>query len=275
LGREVRALGWAHVVAIAVAFSALIFSVGKYNTGRTHSQDAASPARDTISESSSDAKLASRPNYPYSVIPGGVGNAAELQRDLAKDPIAAAHYSNFDAARAHVVRLDRDRLAYVSYRMGDRVFWTRKQIRLPKGETIITDGSHEARTRCGNRISDVPVDPVSNLEPIEQAFDSPETLDIVAVNSPSPVSLMPSSQPLFPPPATGAPSGSPPGGGGGGGEFIPPPYYPPVGGRTTPLTPGPPPVNVPEPGSLELLALGGGLLLIANWFVEFRRSRRI
>src|SRR5438874_1789005 len=47
--------------------------------------------------------------YPYSVIPGGVYSSGELNRALARDPIAAAHYRSFrtESAVATPVSLER------------------------------------------------------------------------------------------------------------------------------------------------------------------------
>jgi len=103
--------------------------------------------------------------YPYSVIPGGVESAAELRNSVAHDPVVAEHYGDFDIARARVVRLNQDRLLYVSYRLGNRVFWSKKRFTLHKGESVITDGEHMARTRCGNRLAEAPAAPIMAVEP--------------------------------------------------------------------------------------------------------------
>ena len=52
---------------------------------------------------------ANGPVYPYSVIPGGVSTAKNLQSALGHDPVAAAHYSDFAAHSAHVIHLAKDR----------------------------------------------------------------------------------------------------------------------------------------------------------------------
>ena len=100
-----------------------------------------------------------RPLFPYSVIPRGVTSARELSTALLHDPVAASHYSGFRAASAHLIRIPKDRKAYVSYRLGNKIYWTSKKITLHTGETFLSDGSHLARTRCGNRLSDVPANP--------------------------------------------------------------------------------------------------------------------
>ena len=107
------------------------------------------------------ALYADRPVYAYSVIPGGVASAKELQTALHQDPVVAKHYSDFQTKSAHIVRLARTRHVYVSYRLGDRIYWTRKKVTLHAGETLFTDGKHLARARCGNRISETPAVPTS------------------------------------------------------------------------------------------------------------------
>jgi hypothetical protein len=119
-------------------------------------------------------ELSSRPVYPYSVIPGGIESASELREAVANDPVVAAHYAGFDFAHAHVVRLTEARSAFVSYRKGNAVFWTSKKVRLLAGETLITDGTHTSRTRCGNQVSDAPRSPVApSGEPTPDTLATP------------------------------------------------------------------------------------------------------
>ena len=115
---------------------------------------------------------AKRVQYRYSVIPRGVFSAEELEGAIGADPVVAAHYQSFDAAGARLVHLERPRLAYVSYRLGDRVFWTRKPVHLPAGESLLSDGTNVVRTRCGNRVSDVPGE-TSPDEPDPILIDTP------------------------------------------------------------------------------------------------------
>src|ERR1700693_5802007 len=110
---------------------------------------------------------------PYSVLPGGVRSGVELRAALQNDPLAAKHYAEFNVSSSHVVRLARDRRAYVSYRLGDRIYWTSHQMTLHAGEALLTDGVHLARTRCGNRISDSPETPTHPSEPAESLLYAP------------------------------------------------------------------------------------------------------
>jgi hypothetical protein len=118
---------------------------------------------------------ATRPIYPYSVVPGGVNDPAELKWVAEHDPIVAAHYAGFDYERAHVVRLTLARTVYISYRIGNHIYWTSHRITLKKGETLITDGRMTARTRCANRVEETPQQKeASAVEPTAAQLDQPE-----------------------------------------------------------------------------------------------------
>ena len=92
-------------------------------------------------------QLEGRTAYKYPVVPGGVRSVQELKGAAEHDPVVASHYAGFDYDRARVVRLVRARTAYLSYRIGNKVYWTRYRVSLNKGETVITDGKMRARTR--------------------------------------------------------------------------------------------------------------------------------
>jgi hypothetical protein len=72
---------------------------------------------------------------------------------MAVDPVVAQHYADFDVTKAHRVTLDGPQLMYVSYRIGNKVFWTKHKLALRKGEAMLSDGVNMTRTRCGNRVS--------------------------------------------------------------------------------------------------------------------------
>lgn len=114
-----------------------------------------------------------RPSYPYSVIPGGAYSAAELHYANQTDAVVRAHYATFNMKLAHVVQLTDDRFQYASYRIKDQIYWTRKKLRIPKGEYLLTDGVAFARTRCGNRLSEAPQVPVSPREPAVALLSMP------------------------------------------------------------------------------------------------------
>lgn len=199
-----------------------------------------------------------RPVYPYSIIPGGVVSAAELRSAVAHDPVVAAHYAAFDLANARVFQVQEARSVYVSYRRGDDVFWTSKKLRLAVGETLITDGQHISRTRCGNQISDESRMPVSLAgDPEPQTLDSPVPYEIIEPFVASIGGEIGGSGI----PANAVPSftlaGAGVGGTIGGSGISAVPIIPATGG----VFPGPgntPPISTPEPGSLILLTTGLG-----------------
>ena len=116
----------------------------------------------------------SRPVYPYSVVPGGVEDVKELKWVAEHDPIVGAHYAGFNYARAQVVRLTLARTVYISYRIGNRIYWTRRRVTLHKGEKLITDGRMTARSRCANRVEETPQQAeASPVEPTPETFDHP------------------------------------------------------------------------------------------------------
>jgi len=115
----------------------------------------------------------SRPAYPYSIVPGGVGSAEELRQIAEHDPVVAQHFQGFDYQHAHLVTVAEKQSMYVAYRKGDKVYWTRKKVALHPGETLISDGKIAARTRCGNRVAVAPLGPPAIMDPLEADFNQP------------------------------------------------------------------------------------------------------
>jgi hypothetical protein len=214
--------------------------------------------------------------YPYSVVPGGVKSSEELQSIAAHDPVVAEHYSGFSYKQARVVEVSEPRLVYLSYRRGDRVYWSHKQAKLHVGEKLLTDGHITARTRCGNQVSVLPQANTSPNEPTMAELDRPDAVASGAERL-FPNNLSTELIPLDP----GMPLGSLPGNAFSGG---PPPGVsmpPPIGGGTGPLTTPtgggcppnttdtskdcqhnpPPPPPVPEPGTMVLMASGTAALI--------------
>ena len=218
-----------------------------------------------------DANDSDRAVYPYSVIPGGVESAAELRNSVARDPVIAKHYEDFYIERARVVRLSEDRPLYVSYRLGNNVFWSKKRFMLRKGETVITDGEHMARTRCGNRLAEAPTGPVMAAEPELEAAPPEEAQALAGGPAFAGAPLAPGEVPLTPTPT----SAISPGSGFPGGGIVGSPGIPIAGGGGTPSSPStpvtpiipPPPITTPEPETLLMLSAGltGVLLGRKKW----------
>lgn len=230
-----------------------------------------------------------RPVYPYSVIPGGAYSQRELRISVSSDPVIASHYKGFDVARAVLLKTTAPMLRYVSYRQGYRIAWTKKVLRIPKGELVLSDGVSFARARCGNRLSASPVKPASEdgpdlelsmpdieaprpsvpLAPLEELHVAPLTEFLRR----SPVNLLSpfESDAGASNPGTGAPTpfGIMPGG------FIPEGFIPgagavPVRGvppivSSVPIPPSPNQTalaTVPEPSTRWQVALAFGIALL-------------
>jgi len=112
-----------------------------------------------------------RPSYRLSVIPGGAYSIEELALARQNDPVVNAHYAVFDASRLHMTEAPASALVYVSYRIANNIYWTRHRVRLAAGETLLTDGEHVARARCGNRVAETPQQPVRADDTWEAVLD--------------------------------------------------------------------------------------------------------
>ncbi len=219
--------------------------------------------------------------YPYSVIPGGVESVEELKNAIASDSVVSAHYATFDLSHARIIRLVGNRSMHVSYRLGRKVYWTKRELKLAKGETLITDGVHMARTRCGNLISNTVSGPVSQNEPTVQEMDTPLNPQDTDVRIVSGVPLDPSlTQMPGPgvPPVEGGPPPPPPHGSGNDPIILGPPA--PIGPGSIGAGPWPTllsparVVPVPEPSTLLLLLIGlFALMLLRKWGAHRSRQR--
>lgn len=189
----------------------------------------------------------------YYIISNGVHSKRQLSKAIASDPVVARQYANFNLHKLRFIHLRRGRYAYVSYRIGDMTFWTKNKVRIYAGETLITDGTHYGRARCGNRLSEVPRKPVSSWQPSEQQLGAPD-LPIVPASLLLPAPLHFSLRPQSPV--------------GSDGPIFPPIFLPPGGGvgHSPPILPVLPsqPTSAPEPGTLLLLSCGLALLFVQS-----------
>mgnify|MGYP001014331123 CR=1 FL=1 len=154
-----------------VACVALVLSGCGRDTRRAPASNAQSTAKSSPADSRSEA--AKRPYYRYSVVPGGVHSPQEARERAAGDPVVNRHYEGIDMSRLRPRVNEDDRDVYVSYRVGNEVYWTKKPVRLRRNEVVLTDGNEEIRTRCGNRISLIPMGPIHpDAEPNADVFDT-------------------------------------------------------------------------------------------------------
>jgi hypothetical protein len=160
---------------------------------------------------------------------------------VGSDPVVAEHYARFAVSQARIIRASETQFMHVSYRLRNKVYWTAKKIRIPKGESLITDGKEVARTRCGNMVSAAPQEPVSEEEPTVETLDMPLLAQVEAPELEMPPTIgldfqdvrVPALEPYVP---VQRPT-------------ILPYYY-------RPLFVAKSDVVVPEPGTLSLLAIG-------------------
>jgi hypothetical protein len=229
--------------------------------------------------SPSVARGVSRVVYPYSLIPGGVHDPEELRLVSALDTVVASNFAGFDFQRATVERLKEPKLVYLAYRLGNRVYWTKKKIRLVAGETLITDGKITARTRCANPVSESAQGPYSPKEPAAYKFEKPiggeegtaaqltfpSQFDEALLSQPEMPALVPAAPPVVVPPIPVTPVAAAP----KGWWFIPPvvPPIPGGGGSSTP--PALPPGITPEPSTILLISTG-----LAGVYVRYRRGSK-
>ncbi len=143
------------------------------SSGRDHSRKAFFSGHFTAASSKEGRKI-----YPLSVIYGGAYSPEELNRARRLDSVVGLHYADFGKTSV-VQRTPGDLFMYVSYRKSDQVYWTKSKRRIPKGESVLSDGEHLARVRCGNRLSFVPRQPtLPEKEGSEEALNTPESPQI-------------------------------------------------------------------------------------------------
>lgn len=168
--RRRRMFAFVGVVGIAGALLVASFSLlaPEKASDRQVARDAVSlpsPTRDSAGD-----PVARRSYYPYSVVPGGVHSTQELVVALG-DRVVAEHYATLNLSKVRVETVRDPRRVHVSYRIGDKVYWTKRPLMLSPGERILTDGRTEIRSRCGNLIADTPQGPTSDEEPLIVEFD--------------------------------------------------------------------------------------------------------
>jgi len=276
--RAERKLRWLAALALVFAIACLFdwFMLQRRNAAAAMQSEASASAKPLLASKGMlplavHAVRSRKVVYPYSVIPGGFHSIEELKKTIAKDPVVSAQFAVFRLANARIIRLDRARTMHVTYRLGNQVFWTKRELALAKGETLITDGKHTALTRCGNLIADAIEPPVSPNEPTAQQLNTPVPISYAPGEVASddqfpdiqPVLDIQSPEDFLPPAGTSSNSNS----GTGPGAFLP---YGPAGpipypyGTTPTVT-----VKVPEPRTAILLLMG----MLALFVLQKRKPK--
>lgn len=179
------------IVALASAVAALIEAFPRH-----HQRAIREPAKSLPEAKRNDAAAATvrpRPVFRHSVVAGGVYSAEELSDAARRDPVVGRHYQVIMAGNVRTEIVAAERLAYMSYRRGSQIYWTSRKVRLPPGETILTDGVSDVRSRCGNRLSSVPMEPTADDEPTEAELDGPPSVPKLLISWPFDQSDVPST----------------------------------------------------------------------------------
>ena len=209
--------------------------------------------------------------YPYSIVPGGAETLLEAKHAIT-DPAVKANYANVNLAQLKQVKLTENLSGYVSYRWGEKIYWTKKRLTLKAGETVFTDGTNIIRGRCLNCYSALPMMPTRPSEPTEVVFNAPTEMPVTVYSFPKLPVLAPELPippgeltPIVPTilPAVVSTVGKT-----GGGFWFPiipiiPPIHHRPSGPSSPTSPGPPVTSVippvaivPEPNLAWLLLAG-------------------
>ena len=257
-----KSMLWAAACLLGIITVGLLRPSSPSMSSPSVSEGTLQPARNLVERARVVASGPSAPPGFFYVIPTGIHSEEQLAKVLATDPPVAKHYADFDLQKIRFVRLQHNREAYVSYRLGNHIYWTSRKIPLFAGETLVTDGTHYARARCGNRISEVPRQPTSPWQPPEPSLSLP-------ILHPNPV--LPALPPLTSvsvqpwPIDTGT-------GSSGDFPFFPVFFIPPPGGSGgIPDWPPQPdaPLPTPEPSTFVLLSSGLAVLGL-GYFFKFR-----
>jgi hypothetical protein len=273
-------LAWLGVAVLGVASASLAVGVVRYRSVRSHlnPQRLSVPSQPRIVyQRSLLVEKETRKVYPYSIVPGGAKTVDEAKLSMRRADVRA-NYANLDFAKLHEVKLATSLFGYVSYRFGDKIYWTAKKLTLRAGETVFTDGVHMVRGRCLNCYSAIPMLPIRPNEPTANVLDTPVDVPLFTYKFP----VLPVEVPTLPPPLEELTPGVPilpatalvPIKKGGGIWFPLIPFIPPIHHHpgSPPSTSTPPPkspivppvVVVPEPNYAWLVAAGFLALILTH-----------
>ncbi|QEM69820.1 PEP-CTERM sorting domain-containing protein [Geobacter sp. FeAm09] len=101
-----------------------------------------------------------------------IHSVKDFRNTVEKDPVLASHFEGFNWQAAHLGQQDSAVWTYVSYRKDDVIRMTSRPVKLPKGDTYITDGTRTVRTFCCNDYVAAPPPNSASADPVERV-DSP------------------------------------------------------------------------------------------------------
>src|ERR1041384_91526 len=130
------------LAALAVVSVVGFIGAVTYEIWPQRAEVAADLAKVFEAPAAADASLAAlrvdeRPVYRHSIVAGGAYSRSEVANAIRQDGVVAAHYADIDVDRVHATTVTPARAVYVSYRVGDRVFWAKKPGRRWPGEATV------------------------------------------------------------------------------------------------------------------------------------------
>ena len=167
------------IILLAVASSVIAAAVMLHRTlPRSSAENPPPPVAYEVTVAPATRKV-----FPYSIVPGGAQNLDEAKRAM-NDPAVKANYAGIDFRKLRQVKLARNLAGYVSYRRGEKIYWTSELLTLRAGETVFTDGVYLVRGRCLNGYSPDAMLPIGANEPTEQVLDTPVEMPVISYSIP-------------------------------------------------------------------------------------------
>jgi len=96
------------------------------------------------------ADLSQRKVFPFSVVPSGTMSRKGVQLKVDADAVVGDHYRGLQLDKLKPFRLAKPAQGLVSYRIGNKIFWTAQRLYLKPGEILPSDGVNLIRGRSGN-----------------------------------------------------------------------------------------------------------------------------
>ncbi len=184
------------VVALIFIASTLVATaiVTGLLTGANDIAQLPAPAGPTTYQITTVVEQSPRKVYPYSILPGGAETLDEAKHVLA-DAKVKAGCPGIDIDNLRQVKLRKNLTGHVSYRVGNRIYWTANVVTLRPGEIVFTDGIRLIRGRGLNCYSPLPMQPTLADEPTEQVLDTPTELPVISYS----FAKVPAQMPNLPP----------------------------------------------------------------------------